>query len=422
MYYDCAVDSGDAIDISSSYDFEEVFDMIQYEGVLTNVDHGTETGTVEIPGEGEQTLPIFYYCSGSDTIVGGSRAFNIGDNVLVCKKDNTWTDAKIIGFPGEIKECKKTYAYVLLKHDSEEEGASDRYWYVVWDALNNTLADIEWEHEGTEYQFNTWPINDQIIETWWDEKKAEYPGFTTTLEGSAWDYRLYEEYNRWDYDYHIIGWMNGDGSPVGDDILKIIKYPSDISDLPDEGEWRVREGRWNYGVRSGYMLGDKGYDGRHHHELWYCKNGITSKCYVHETTWTPYYTLAASPWSINPQAVMRKAPAPHFVSYVLLAMTENVKHWDWGTNAYLNNDWNIKVHISPLHGFNLEPDILPVNVSENTQLSELFADRAIKKGVNDNNINNFYYKEEAWASSYIGELSIDSVSFMNDEPLEDEGL
>jgi hypothetical protein len=42
--------------------------------------------------------------------------------------------------------------------------------------------------------------------------------------------------------------------------------------------------------------------------------------------------------------------------------------------------------------------------------------------VNDNNINNFYYKEEAWASSYIGELSIDSVSFMNDEPLEDEGL
>jgi hypothetical protein len=88
----------------------------------------------------------------------------------------------------------------------------------------------------------------------------------------------------------------------------------------------------------------------------------------------------------------------------------------------LNNDWNIKVHISPLHGFNLEPDILPVNVSENTQLSELFADRAIKKGVNDNNINNFYYKEEAWASSYIGELSIDSVSFMNDEPLEDEGL
>ena len=372
-------------------------------GDLANVTLAATTSTQQSLGVNQASalsdVTIEYMnCNGS--------AFEVGDEVLLAFTGQDWASPKIIGFNEDPRIC--SCAYILLKHDSQEEGASDRYWYVVWDVLNNAFADITWEHEGAEYHFNSWPINDQIIEIWWSEEKIKFSYFQIT----SWNYDLYDNIST-SSEYYIINWVDGDGAFVGDDILKVDRYDSNISDLPDTGEWRVREGTWTYSIRSGYMLGHKHYDGRHHHRLFHCIDGSSNRCSIYEVTWTPYHTLCAYLTCVNPRAELRKTSTPHLVSYVLFAKTENVDHCSLGQNEYLNNDWNIQVHVSPLHSYNLIPTTIPGDVPENTQLSELFAARATAKGADDNSINKFYNYS---TSDITGEFSIDAISYMGDEP------
>lgn len=105
---DCAIDYTDAITVSS---WEEMFDMVQMDGEIISIDYENDMAEVDIPGASVHELPVFYYCESSDTVLRGSTAFKPGDNVFVCKKRNTWTDAKIVGFPNEIKKCRKYLLY-----------------------------------------------------------------------------------------------------------------------------------------------------------------------------------------------------------------------------------------------------------------------------------------------------------------------
>jgi hypothetical protein len=115
MNTDCAVPYEDAINLDSATNFEEVFDMIQYKGTISDIDTSNDTATVTVDGEVKLDIPIFYYCDAAITdISGGSSAFTAEDNVVVEVPNNDWDDAKIIGFPDEIKACGRVILVFYL--------------------------------------------------------------------------------------------------------------------------------------------------------------------------------------------------------------------------------------------------------------------------------------------------------------------
>lgn len=139
MNVDCAVPYEDAIDIDSATNFEEVFDMVKYEGTITSINNDNDTAIVNISGIGNMTLPIFYYCDGTEpSIEGGSAAFSEDDLVVIEIPNNDWNEAKIIGFPNEIKEC--SIGPIALFRYSEKE--SEIYFYIYYDLKNKNIFNV----------------------------------------------------------------------------------------------------------------------------------------------------------------------------------------------------------------------------------------------------------------------------------------
>ena len=119
MNIDCGISFADSIGLSSSANFEEVFDMIKYEAVIDDIDYENDTANITTSeGEEKEEIPIFYYCNDLETptIVGGSKAFTIGDQCLVeVPKGNDWNDAQIIGFPSELKFCSVDIIVIICE-------------------------------------------------------------------------------------------------------------------------------------------------------------------------------------------------------------------------------------------------------------------------------------------------------------------
>lgn len=329
--------------------------------------------------------------------------FEVGDEVLVKFTGQDWGSPAVVGFKDEPKAC--SCAYVFIKNDAED-GTPDQFWYVVWDVLNNTFADITWKHGGTEYHFDTWPINDQIIETWWSEEKAKYSEFTTWLSPfQAWSYYLENGFNDAhvdpDDDYYVIRFRDGmTGDPVGSALVLFKETPEDIL-IDNDNEYKSILRKI---VRSGPLLGDKIYGGAEYNVIW--EDGVEVYASL-----TGQYANSMS--VIDPMAKFRSNVTPHFVSYFTYAHTENwwypggVKP-DWDEEIHQANDWDIKFHISPLHSFNENPKtdlgILPEDVIEVPQITSLLLIRGADKDVGEVP-DIFYYN-----------LTVDAFSYMGDEP------
>jgi len=149
MNTECAVPYEDAIDLDSAINFEEVFDMITYESIISNIDYDNDTATVTTStGEVQDDVPIFYYCDGSITdVAGGAGAFTDGDQVIVQAPESGDTSQfKIIGFPDEIKICGDGYLYCESNHGD----------CFFWDMeLNNYAENIKDNNGQT---IVSWPI------------------------------------------------------------------------------------------------------------------------------------------------------------------------------------------------------------------------------------------------------------------------
>jgi len=122
MSIEAGISGLDAIEIDSATDFETAFDMIKYEGVISDINTSNDTATFTYKDEDdidvEKTgIPIFYYCEGEPVIEGGSSAFTEDDDVIVEVPEGTsWDDAKIIGFPGELKPCSRKNIALISLH------------------------------------------------------------------------------------------------------------------------------------------------------------------------------------------------------------------------------------------------------------------------------------------------------------------
>ena len=113
MSDDMAIDYRNDLEIDSAINFEKVFDMIQYEGIIESVDTDKDTATVKILSISETetfNIPITYHCNGEPIMTGGSEAFSVGDTCIIKRLKETedeadFDNAFIIGFPDKLKSC-----------------------------------------------------------------------------------------------------------------------------------------------------------------------------------------------------------------------------------------------------------------------------------------------------------------------------
>jgi uncharacterized protein YkwD len=119
--------------IDSATDFEEVFDMVFFEGTIQSVDVNNDTCEVMIATT-KYTLPIYYHCTDDQSIDGGSSAFGVGDEVIVERPGNdpNFSDAMVIGFKDGVKTCTKDYIIYSVPGQ-----------ILVWDPVFDQLAVIQ---------------------------------------------------------------------------------------------------------------------------------------------------------------------------------------------------------------------------------------------------------------------------------------
>lgn len=112
----CAIPSEDAIFLTPTLDYHTFFSMRKYVGRVVTVND--DTLDVDVPGASIHTLPVFYYCEGSENPEEGIQAFNEHDEVLIEMEElNNWDTAKVIGFVDEIKPCKCVFSEMFILPD-----------------------------------------------------------------------------------------------------------------------------------------------------------------------------------------------------------------------------------------------------------------------------------------------------------------
>ena len=113
-------------DLSSSGDFEKLFDMSLHKGTITDVDYENNKADVvvaDLEGTPYSDVEIFYHCE-DDSTDNGASAFVIDDKVWVinekgkCNPDSS--DLKIVGFQETKKNCKVWFIFKLTRGDGTE--------------------------------------------------------------------------------------------------------------------------------------------------------------------------------------------------------------------------------------------------------------------------------------------------------------
>ena len=123
-------------DLSSSEDFEKLFDMSLHKGTITDVDYENNKADVtieDLEGTPYSDVEIFYHCE-DDSTDNGASAFAVDDKVWVinekgkCNPDSS--NLKIVGFQETKKGCG---LFMVFRGDANT--------FVIWNAQSDKAAD-----------------------------------------------------------------------------------------------------------------------------------------------------------------------------------------------------------------------------------------------------------------------------------------
>lgn len=125
--------------------FPTVGELQGYEylrGVVSNIDHTTDTCDLSAGGEAYSDVPIFYHCKaakaerGNGAITGGSWAFAPGDEVIVLRQrpgcPGDVGRVFVIGFTDGARRCAPVV--IIFSTQSGEEA-------IAWDLINDVALD-----------------------------------------------------------------------------------------------------------------------------------------------------------------------------------------------------------------------------------------------------------------------------------------
>ena len=110
MTNNMAITYNNALTMEMSNNFEKVFDMIKYDGKIIEIYNQNDTAKVSFQVDNQTkilTLPIFYHCTGQPTVIGGSKAFKVDDDVYIMHpfNDTSYSDTYIVAIKDKIRKC-----------------------------------------------------------------------------------------------------------------------------------------------------------------------------------------------------------------------------------------------------------------------------------------------------------------------------
>jgi len=398
-------------------------------GTITAISGDTADVSLESATSTQQGLGVNQAASLSDVPVlymnCHGAAFEVDDEVLVKFTGQDWSSPVVIGFKDNPKTCTPVCAYVLLKYEPYEEGTPYEFSYVVWDVINSVFADIVWSHNGTSYHFDSWPIYDSVIETWWDEQKSLYTGKTVDLGTDAWNFDLVlRQPPYWGSDpiIEVSIWQDRDSfAYIGDPLVTITEIPR-VRDITEEffpvscdeyescgGDDCVIVEYSNHSIDPKQVFHGLHFDGRvfggRQISLEYDRVSMNwhsgfNTCHeiLYECSYSSYNVYAFA-------NTYGHAETPHLVAYFTRHTLNTYVRGghecddDPPLQEFLSRETMVEVHVSQLHDFNLSPkqelNIFPQDVPVNAPLTAIINQMMIE------NTGHFY---------------IDAFSYMNDEP------